>query len=247
MDWSTAKLIRIEGSDTRISQNDLKALLDCYGIHEAGQRRWLLDLARQSRAADPWCEVRDLASPSLRRFWSFETSASAIRSYQPKIVPGLLQSEQYASTVLKHLMGATGHVASRLWHVRQWRQQLHEMKRPPDMSFILDEAVIRLRVGGPDVMRQQLMLLLELGQSPHITIQVMPFTSGIHCGMRLSRFVHLEFDDDGGNAIFLEGPDELLSEDPDQTDYYLDVFRQMQTVAASPTRSADLLREIIHT
>jgi transcriptional regulator with XRE-family HTH domain len=114
MDWSTAKLIRIEGGEARISQNDLKVLLDYYDVKDEDVRKTLLSLATQARAADPWSEVRDLASPAVRRFWSFEASASVIRNYQPLLVPGLLQSEQYTRTVLRQLAGVSDHVADRL-------------------------------------------------------------------------------------------------------------------------------------
>jgi transcriptional regulator with XRE-family HTH domain len=242
MDWSTAKLIRIEGGEARISQNDLKVLLDYYDVKDEDVRKTLLSLATQARAADPWSEVRDLASPAVRRFWSFEASASVIRNYQPLLVPGLLQSEQYTRTVLRQLAGVSDHVADRLLPVRSWRQQLHDRQQPPQMHFILDEAVVRRCVGGSCLMHQQLRALLDTAQAPHVTIQVIPFTTGAHRGLRLPRFVHLSYQSPADEDIlFLEGPDEFLGENPDQTRSYLDSFREMQTLAASPAASADLI------
>jgi hypothetical protein len=245
MDWSTAKLIRIEGG-ARISQNDLKVLLDYYGIRESGQVEAMLALARVARAAEPWSDLQGLAPADTRRYLSYEGSASIIRNYQPLLVPGLLQTEEYASAVLRHAYELSADEVSRVWDVRQRRQQLHERPAPPDLYVIIDEAVIRRPIGGPRVMRRQLVRLQEYAGEAHITLQVMPFAVGAHPGLN-SRFSYLEFADPHGDddVLYLEEPDQIVRDDPDQTAKYLGRFFEMQTIAASPEQTVALLNEAI--
>src|SRR5574341_251305 len=171
MDWSLSKLIRIETGAVSITTNDLRALLTHYGINEPERVEGLIEVARASRERSWWSGYREVASQDYVTFLGYESSASVIRNFEPLLVPGLLQTEEYAREVIRAIQGED-HVDA-LVDLRMYRQQtLLERDEPPSTHFILDEAVIRRSVGGPDVMRRQLRHLAQLAERPNITVRV---------------------------------------------------------------------------
>jgi hypothetical protein len=123
-----------------------------------------------------------------------EAQARRLRSFEPLVVPGLLQTETYARAILSTRMGATREELDDAVAGRIERQPILEREHPPELWVILDEAVLRRPVGGPDVMREQLARLVESGQRPNIAIQVVPFGAGAHEGLRGGAFVVADFD-----------------------------------------------------
>jgi Domain of unknown function (DUF5753) len=109
-------------------------------------------------------------------------------------VSGLLQTEAYARAILSTRMGATREELDDAVAGRVERQRILEREHPPELWVILDEAVLRRPVGGPDVMRDQLACLVEAGQRPNIAIQVIPFGAGAHGGLRGGAFIVADFD-----------------------------------------------------
>ncbi|MGH3977188.1 MAG: Scr1 family TA system antitoxin-like transcriptional regulator, partial [Pseudonocardiaceae bacterium] len=99
MDWSQSKLIRIESGAVNISTNDLRALLHHYNV-DSTRIDALVDVARAGREMTRWSIYKDVASPELIAFLGYESSASIIRTFEPFLVPGLLQTEEYARTVI---------------------------------------------------------------------------------------------------------------------------------------------------
>ena len=104
-----------------------------------------------------------------------EAQARRLRSFEPLVVPGLLQTETYARAILSTRMGATREELDDAVAGRIERQRVLDREHPPELWVILDEAVLRRPVGGPEVMREQLARLVEVGQRPNIAIQVVPF------------------------------------------------------------------------
>jgi hypothetical protein len=157
-----------------------------------------------------------------------------IRNFEPLLVPGLLQTEEYAREVL----AVEGHDsrAEGLVELRMHRQELLERSKPPSLHFILDEAVIRRVVGGPDVMRRQLNHLRELAQRPNITVRIMPFTEGIYPRLRVP-YVLFEFPlPEDEDILFIENPQGgmiVREGSPEEEDEitpvaYLGVFWQLE-------------------
>jgi len=140
-------------------------------------------------------------------FLALENSASGIQQFEPAIVPGLLQQEDYARAVLQAFAGGATQQQIDEWvELRMRRQEeLFERPDPPQMVFLMDEAVLHRWVGGSDVMRRQVLYLGELAAAENnVTIEVVPFRAGAHPGMR-GPFVILEFADDlVGDILFLE-------------------------------------------
>jgi transcriptional regulator with XRE-family HTH domain len=241
MDWSTSKLIRIENGDVKITRNDLKALLDYYGVTDERRVTDLTDMARKARE-DPWSDFRDVHTAPFLQYLGYESSAWIIRDSTIAWVPGLLQIEEYNSALQREVFGEKQEVAERRWDARQRRQGLHERDDPPQMFFIFDESVIRRQVGGPGVMRRQLQRIRELSAERHVTTQILPFSAGGHAGLN-GPFTILEFrDPSDDHVLFLEqAGDRTTRDDPDETALYLERFYELEKVALSRDETLEML------
>jgi transcriptional regulator with XRE-family HTH domain len=207
MDWSLSKLIRIETGSVGISTTDLKALLQHYGIVDTAEVDRFLSLARAAKEQGGWwTDYREVASPQLLTFLGYENSASVIQTFQPLVIPGLLQTEEYARALLRALGGSpTDTLVEERVKLRMRRQEeLLERSDPPDMFFVIDEAALHRWVGGRDVMRRQLQRLKDESARDNVTIDVVPFTADAHPGMQ-GPFVILEFADERDeDVLYLE-------------------------------------------
>ena len=192
LDWSPSKVTRIESGAVSLSITDLRALLAYYGVVDSGTVEQLVDLARRSRRArSPFAAYADVFSPVALRFFDFEHSASWIGELELLVVPGLLQTEEYARALMSvHELGAEK--AERFVSSRRVRQQVLGRAEPPTLSFVVDESVLLRAIGGPAVMRVQLEWLLEVGRREQVAIRVVPLSLGEHVGLR-GPFVLLKF------------------------------------------------------
>ena len=192
LDWSPSKVTRIESGAVSLSVTDLRALLGFYGVIDPGIVERLVDLARRSRRArSPFAAYADVFSAVALRFFDFEHSASWIGEVELLVVPGLLQTEEYAQALMGvYELGAEK--AERFVSSRGVRQQLRDRPDPPTLSFGVDESVLLRAIGGPAVMRAQLQRLLEVGQRDDVAIRVLPLALGEHVGLR-GPFVLLKF------------------------------------------------------
>ncbi|MCC3776916.1 helix-turn-helix transcriptional regulator [Streptomyces sp. UNOB3_S3] len=232
MDWSPSKLIRIEAGQVGISTNDLRALLREYGITDAEQTEYFLGLARASRRM-PYREYRGLLSKPYMDLLSYESSASIVRTFEPLLIPGLLQTEEYSRALSRAFSpGISGDRLDRLIEVRQQRQELLESEGRPEFFFVLDEAALHRWIGGPRVMNEQLNRLKEIAARPGITIQVVPFQVGAHAGL-LGPFVLLEFDGDIDHILYQEkyAGESVFSDDTAATAEYLERFWDLEQLA----------------
>jgi transcriptional regulator with XRE-family HTH domain len=246
MDWSLSKLMRIERGEVSVSTNDLKALLNHYGVRDKGKVNRLLELARSARGSSFYEQYADQLKPGFKEYLAYEASASVIRQYEPVLIPGLLQTEEYAREIFAHMVGLGPEDVDKRWTVRQHRQELLDRERPPEMRFVLDEAALRRHVGWGHAMRRQLERIKELAAAPHLNVQVMPFHRGAHLGLAGS-FVLLEFADPKlADLLHLEGINEMtVRDDADMIGRYLDRFAELERLALSPDESIDFLDVLV--
>jgi hypothetical protein len=246
MEWSLSKVIRIESGAVSITTNDLRALLDLYGIQNKAP---LLDLARAARKAPWWNDYRDQLTPTFVYFVGLESNATRMQHFHPSLVPGILQTEAYAREVLRQyaVNPLPPEVFEQRVEVRMRRLgEFLKQTPPPAMEVILDEAVVRRLVGGPEVMLGQLNHLLELNTRDELRMQVLPFTKGAHPGGS-GTFIIMDFaDDDVTPVVYLEGAfhDQVVREKPEVLDVYRKVFARLQSMALSPDESADFVRRV---
>lgn len=246
MDWSPSKLIRIEGGQVSISTNDLRALLSYYGVKEQGRVNALLDLAKSARGPSVYDQYDDVLKAGFKQYLAYEGSATIIRQYDPMLITGLLQTEEYARVILQDTFELVGVQQDRVWAVRQHRQEVHDRDVPPDMYFVIDESSLRRNAGGVKVMRHQLERLREYAAADHVTLRVLPFSAGAHPGMA-GNFVLLEFDDVNlRNLVHLESLDQItIRDDVDLIAGYNDRFARLEELALSPEDSDAFLAGMI--
>jgi len=249
MEWSLSKLIRIEGGGVSISVSDLKSLLTLYQIADEGHVEELVALARAARQRSWFTAFRDITSPQYVTFVGYEAAASIIRQFEPTLIPGQLQTEDYARAVT--LEYAADRV-DKLVEVRIRRQEL--LEEPERLFFfILDEAAIRRQVGAPTnpgIMRRQLRRLIEIARQPNITIEIVPFSAGVHAGMK-GPFTVLEFPGDDEDILYLENarggasnPSALLTGEDPQILTHRVTFERLREQSLGPKESIELISAV---
>ncbi|MEV4108626.1 helix-turn-helix transcriptional regulator [Nonomuraea sp. NPDC049695] len=131
-----------------------------------------------------WPMVSHASAPPWFRPWlDVEATAEAIRTWEPLVVPGLLQTEDYARAVLSGDVGAAPEQVEEHVAARMERQSILRRPKPPLLWAVIDEAVLHRPIGSPTVMSAQLTRLLEAGQTPRITIQVLPLNAYCTIGL----------------------------------------------------------------
>jgi transcriptional regulator with XRE-family HTH domain len=247
MDWSLSKLIRIENGTVGISTNDLKAILAHYKITDDRRTAEMLALSRGARERSWWNAYRDL-SPRLVQLIEYESASFIIRNFQPMVIPGLLQTEEYATAMIRNYSPqATEQEVKTAIEIRMRRQQILQQPQMPLMFFIMDEGAVRRLVSGQEAMRRQIERLLNESAKPAVTIEVVPFSAGAHPGMQGS-FMLFEFPDaEDDDALYLEGPSEirLNRDDTEEISSFRDRFEVLRELSLGPQGSIDLLRSLL--
>jgi transcriptional regulator with XRE-family HTH domain len=247
LDWSPSKLIRIENGDVRITPTDLRALLGHYGVRDSERIDEMVGIARASRK-DSWADFKNVHTQPWLTFLAYESSASLIRDYESTYVPGILQTEEYALAAYTAL-GLDKETAERRWEGRLRRQELHERADPPQMFFVLDEAVIRRQIGGSRVMRRQMDQLKQLSTLPHVSMRVIPFEVGAYLSIG-EPFILLEFRDARDDDILhIETPGPgggvTMRDDVEATSDAVERFLGLEDIALSDSATRQLLDQLI--
>jgi len=255
MDWSLSKVIRIETGAVSISTSDLRQLLLLYQIDDPDEVAALVELARVGRRRPWWTRYKDTIPGEYLSYVGLEDESSAIHMFSPAGMPGLLQTKDFAHAVVDASWWTPGtddpargqpvppEVTARV-DVRMKRQQ-EVLKRPnpPAITAVLDEAVLRRQIGGPAVLRQQLLHLAELGASPHIAVRVLPFSTSIP--NLLSPFAILEFPDPAdADVVFVEGPLEQTVLDGADVETYRRMFERVQAASMSEADALALIARV---
>jgi transcriptional regulator with XRE-family HTH domain len=246
MDWSLSKLIRIENGTVGISMNDLKVILGHYKITDE-RTADLIALSRGARARSWWNDYRDV-SPRLVQLIEYESASYIIRNFQPMLIPGLLQTEEYARAMIRNLSPqSTAEEVRTGVELRMKRQQLLQQPEMPLMFFIIDEASVRRLVGGQDAMRRQIQRLIAETEKPTVTIEVVPFSAGAHPGMQ-GPFMLFEFPDAADDdALYLESPSDSRwnRDDPEEISSFRERFEVLRELSLKPQGSVDLLHRLV--
>ncbi|MBW8819986.1 MULTISPECIES: helix-turn-helix transcriptional regulator [unclassified Streptomyces] len=244
--WHQSKVSRIETGASGVKPADVRLLLDAYRVGDTNLRELLLVLAGSDESAGRhhwWHAYRGVLPPTYRDFISLESQASAMRTLETSVVPGLLQTPEYARAVTRAAVdGLDDERLDALVEVRLARQDILRAQPPLELSAVLDEAVLRREVGGPEVMSRQLKRLLEAARLPQVRLQVLPFTAGAHVGIT-GPFVIFSFPrtsdldvvvlDHLTSSLYLERKEDLQA--------YTEAFNTLRIHALSPEDSLDYL------
>ncbi len=243
-DIRTPTLSRWETGDRNIRPSDVRLLLDIYGV--AGEEREaLLTLARQAKERGWWQSFGPSVPAWFQFYVGLESEASTIHEYSAELVPGLLQTADYYRAFLGTAPGDP-RITGREVEVRTARQErLGSDDDPPEFWAVLNEAVIRRNVGGSAVMRAQLGHLAELSGLPNVTIQVLPFSAGVHPAMDGS-FSILGFPVPSDPAVvYMENQaGSVYLEKPADVDRFARMFSHLIARALTPEDSRRLLHSV---
>lgn len=236
---SKSALSRVENALVSVMPPVARALLELYGVSPT-EIEPLLQIAREARKRGWWQRYGDVLPDWFETYVGLEAEAAEIRTYEPQLVPGLLQTEEYARAVIRaeHPDAPQGEVDRRV----ELRIRRQNVDSPPRLWMVLDEAVLRRPVGGPEVMSRQLDKIRDIGSRPGVTIQVLPFMAGEHGSMG-SAFSILTFQEptDPGVVYIETRAGSLYLEDQEEREYTA-LFNHLVAQALSHRDSATMLR-----
>jgi transcriptional regulator with XRE-family HTH domain len=242
-DLSQPKVSRLErGRVQRPRIGDVRAILELYGVTGADAEA-LLELARGSRGKGWWNAYGDLLPEWFHAYVGLEGDAAESLSFEPQVVPGLLQTEAYVRALTQTLPGISDEDLQRKVEVRMTRQEVLRRVPPLKLWAIVDEAALRRPFGGAAVMREQLEHLTEAAAQPNIVLQVLPFNAGAHPALT-GGFVVLRFpDDDDLDVAYLDAHGGLFLDEPKDVAWYLELFDHLRAKAADPDQTEELVHK----
>ncbi|GAA2907714.1 helix-turn-helix transcriptional regulator [Streptosporangium fragile] len=246
LDWSTSRMTKVEGGTLRISVNDVRAMLQLYGVREGAKYEALLQLAKQARERGWWHAYSDVIPQWFQVYVGLEAEASSLRNYEPELVHGLLQTEDYARAVYQaaRVTDAPAEIERHV-SLRMARQDvITRSERPMHFWAIVNEAALRRRVGGTRVMEEQLNHLVGISALPNVTLQVLPYAVGAHVAM-LGSFAILSFSEGGDEVAYLEYmTGSLYLEKPEEVRTYTLAYDHLRASALAPRDSIALVAKL---
>jgi transcriptional regulator with XRE-family HTH domain len=246
LECSASKISRVETGRVSVSPRDVRDMLELYGV-PADQRESLVQLARDSRQKGWWHAYSDTMQPQMATYIGLESAASEIRIYEVSLIPGLLQTEDYARAVIKAgMVNSPAEDIERRVALLMARQPAVIRDDPPKVWAVLDEAALRRRVGGSGLMRLQLEHLLAQAALPNVAVQVIPFAGGAHPAMGRP-FIILVFPERvDTDVVYLEDlTSALYLEDVAEVDRYNVFFNHLRATALSFDDSAALITSVL--
>lgn len=236
---SPSKISRQETGQRGVSQRDIRDLCDLYGV-EGDQRQQLIDLASEGKQRAPW---QPTGLP-YSTYMGLEAEAISISDYGLCVLPGLLQTPEYARAVVEAAVPkwVPEIVEQRVQGRLDRQERILAAPGAPRFEAVVDESVLHRVVGSPAVMRAQLEQLLVLCEQPTITLRVIPYAAGALPAVN-NKFIILRFASPNvADTVFVEGlTDDLYLKEPHEVEIYSTTFRALMDLAAGP----DGTREII--
>ena len=242
LEWDPSKLSRIENRQVGIIARDLRKLLDMYEVTDEAQRDGYFAMGREGKQRAWWQSYGDVTPGEYGTLIGLEAEAATISNYEQELVPGLLQTEDYAHAVIRAFRrDDSEEEISRRVELRLARQQVLVRDDPPRLWAVISEAVVRRVVGGPAVMAAQLRKLASERDRPVVTVQVLPFEAGEHPAMTGS-FVSLDFPAPEPGTVYVENASSALYlERVTDIERYAETFRFVLAAALGPKESRDML------
>ncbi|MFD4575679.1 helix-turn-helix domain-containing protein [Streptomyces sp. NPDC058417] len=241
---SQSKISRLENGRRSISQRDVRDLCGVYEVEDQRIVELLMQMAKDSRQQGWWHAFGDVP---YSVYIGLETDAASLRVYDPQVVPGLLQTRQYAETLIAGALPETtqAEIEKRV-QVRMRRQErISAEENPLRLWTVMDEAALRRVVGNTSLMRDQLEHLVEQSQLPHVTVQVIPFDMGAHPGLN-GQYAILEFPDaSDSSVVYIEGVTaDLYLEKPQDVGRYSVMYEHLRAQALNVEQSRQFIADI---
>lgn len=234
-------LSRLEGGQTQKFRPEVVAqLLRGYGCPQE-QIDEALAMAQQLAAAGKptpgwWEEYGGPPSASFGLYLELENDGNLITVWQPSLVPGLLQTPEYAAAVMTGPESPAER--ERRVRIRLARQAILDRDDPPTIQVVLDEAVLLRPLGSPDVLAAQTAHLLALTERPNIEVRIMPLDGPAHLALGGGPIHHFGPDD----VVYLENhAGGLYLDTPGETETYVKMLDRLREAALSPEKSRRIL------
>jgi hypothetical protein len=252
LEWSEPKIWRIETGQTAMRSHDVDLMCRIYGV-DAELTTALVGLAKETKSRGWWHAYGDVIPSWFDVYVGLEAAAGEIHWYESELVPGLLQTADYAAALIRSAVpDLDADEVDRRVAFRMSRQAL--LARPvaaPELTVVLNEAVIRRPVGGARVMAEQLTRLIDVGELPNVSVRVLTFSVGFHLGAISGPFVLLRFPADRAGrdpeppVVYMENPTGALYLDKSQeVDYYATTFADVLD-RTDETASRELMAAVV--
>ncbi|MER0240798.1 helix-turn-helix transcriptional regulator [Streptomyces sp. HSW2009] len=250
LEWSEAKMWRIESGLTSLRSHDVETMCRIYGaapdLTEA-----LMGLAKETKARGWWHAYGDVVPFGFDLYIGLEEAASQLDWYEPELVPGLFQTPEYARLIIQaDNASAPDDEIERRVNLRITRQAIiTRATGAPVLRVIISEAVLRRQIGGPSLMADQLRYIAEVGELPNVTIKVAAFAGGFHPGILTGQFLTLRFPPYSGVGDEAEPPTvyvsgftgDLYLDKPGEVQRYDAAFAQMWDLALDAEASREAI------
>ncbi|MFD7117519.1 helix-turn-helix domain-containing protein [Streptomyces sp. NPDC059922] len=251
LEWSEPKIWRIETGQTSLRSLDVEAMCKVYGA-DGELTQALMGLAKETKGRGWWHAYGDVIPDGFDLYIGLEEAAERLSWYEAELVPGLLQTPDYARVLIKRSdPGRDDAEVERRAHVRITRQALlTRVTAAPQVDVALNEAVLRRPVGGDKVMAEQLEHLVHFNELDNVSIRVVPYAAGLHDGIMSGPFIMMHFPTTGDGreteppTVYVEGfTGALYLDKPNEIERYDGAFTSIQGSALDEAGSTSLLKQ----
>jgi hypothetical protein len=243
---SESKISRMELGRVGFKERDVADLLTLYHVTAEEDREPLLVLAREANQPGWWHSFTDVLPDWFEPYLGMEAAATRIRSYEVQLIPGLLQTEDYARTVITGPGAIPAETVDRLVSVRTNRQKILDRPDPPRLWVVLDEAAVRRRIGTPAILRAQLKHLIKLSERPNVVIQVLPSAFGAHIAEGGSFSILRFAEPDLRDVVYVEHfTSAAYLDKPGDVYRYEELMNHLSVDSTHPNNSPSLLAKIL--
>ncbi|GHH46955.1 DUF5753 domain-containing protein [Streptomyces candidus] len=243
---SVTKVSRLESGQVSASALEVRTLLERYGVQDRGERERLEGWARTSNERGWWLDYQEIVRPDYADHITLESDATYIRSWEPALIPRLLQTPEYAETVIRS--GPTFFTPERVAQsvkVRQERQRRIEEGGTHFTAIIWEPAITSL-ARDPHLASGQWVRLLDAGRRQNVTVQVLPTAASVAAGMS-GAFVAFSFGlEPHVEAVAVRNaPNTSVVEGPEDLALYVNIFDRLRSAALSPEESAERIQRLL--
>ncbi|WP_103338186.1 helix-turn-helix domain-containing protein [Amycolatopsis sp. CA-126428] len=249
LEWSEAKIWRIETGQTSLRSLDVEAMCRVYGV-DADMTEALKGLAKETKTKGWWHAYGDVIPGGFDVYIGLEGAASSFQWYESDLVPGLFQTADYARTLIEaDNLDVDPEEIERRVNLRMERQTLlTRVTAAPIFRVVLDESILRRPIGSESVMAGQLARLVQVAELPNVALRVADFAAGLHHGVMSGPFVTLRFPTNGDGkeseppTVYVDGfTGALYLDKPHEIDRYDGAFHRIWDASLNEADSKNML------
>ncbi|RKT52348.1 helix-turn-helix domain-containing protein [Saccharothrix australiensis] len=244
VDMSASKISRVESADSGIYLDEVEKLLDFYNVTKQ-QRVYLLDLARHAEQRGLLrINNTNLPGEDWQTWADFEEEANGLLFYEPMMIPGLLQTTEYAASIIQVTgHGLTADEVEALVASRMARQGMLHRANPLKLHVIIEQSAVGRRFGGPGAHARQIRHLLDTAELPNVTVQVLPSDVELHAAMT-GGFVILEYDEEASLVLLENKVSSLFLDEPEQIEVFESTWASLRELALTPAETVEFLKHL---